>query len=301
MDAAWELASDKSKPLYSRVAGMYAYAQMAKADAIKNLVQLATEEDMKAFALRALSDRKPFLKDVPIEPFLNALKDPSKSVEFAAIIGLGRLGRVEAAAALLQVPVPASFIAPAKGTEGPHATPNSAIVPPHLAVRALLALHAVNACVAAIGTEHSTLALWALRYMHDTTAVQGLIAAYRQTQDAVLKATILSTLGRLYNEEAPYDGTWWWSTRPDTHGPYYKPVTWAGSDSIKAVLVDAWNTSNAAGKQFFARMVAALGREVSGMIASSTVCVCGRKPRTMLAWKAHRRQRRRRRELVALR
>ena len=252
MDAAWELASDKSKPLYSRVAGMYAYAQIAKGDAIKNLVQLATEEDMKAFALRALSDRKPFLKDVPIEPFLNALKDPSKSVEFAGIIGLGRLGRAEAAAALLQIPVPASFVAPAKGTEGPHATPNSAIIPPHLAVRALVALHAVNACVAAIGTEHSTLALWALRYMHDTTAVQGLIAAYRQTQDTLLKATILSTLGRLYNEEAPYDGTWWWGTRPDAHGPYYKPVTWAGSDSIKAVLVDAWKTSNATGKQFFA-------------------------------------------------
>lgn len=252
IDAAWELASDKSKPLYSRVAGMYAYAQIAKGGAIKNLVQLATEEDMKSFALRALSDRKPFLKDVPTESFLNALKDPSKSVEFAGIIGLGRLGRAEAAAALLQIPVPASFVAPAKGTEGPHATPNSAIIPPHLAVRALVALHAVNACVAAIGTEHSTLALWALRYMHDTTAVQGLIAAYRQTHDTLLKATILATLGRLYNEEAPYDGTWWWGTRPDAHGPYYKPITWAGSDSIKAILVDAWKTSNATGKQFFA-------------------------------------------------
>ncbi|MDP4283178.1 MAG: c-type cytochrome [Bacteroidota bacterium] len=251
-DAAWKLASDKSKPLYSRVAGMYAYAQLAKADATNNLVQLAMEEDMKAYALRALADRKPFLKEVPIQPFLNALKDTSKSVEFAGIIGLGRLGRIEAAEALLKIPVPASFVAPAKGTEGPHATPNAAIIPPHLAVRALVALHAVNACVAAIGSEHSTLALWALRYMHDTTAVQGLIAAYRQTQDAALKTKILSTLGRLYNEEAPYDGTWWWSTRPDTHGPYYKPISWAGSDSIKAVLVDAWSKSNAKGKQFFA-------------------------------------------------
>ena len=252
VNAAWKLASNKSEPLYARVAGMYAYAQMAKEDAIKNLVQLAAEEDMKAFALRALTDRKPFLKDVPIEPFLNALKDTSKSVEFAGIIGLGRLSRIQAAEALLQVPVPASFVAPAKGTEGPHATPNPAIIPAHLAVQALLALHAVNACVAAIGTGDSTLALWALRYMHDTTAVQGLIAAYRQTQDATMKAKILATLGRLYNEEAPYDGTWWWSTRPDTHGPYYKPITWAGSDSIKAVLVDAWSKANAAGKQFFA-------------------------------------------------
>ena len=251
-EAAWKLASDKSKALYARVAGMYAYAQLAKVDAIKNLVQLAAEEKMKAFALRALSDRKPFLKDVPIEPFLNALKDTSKSVEFAGIIGLGRLGRVEAAEALLQIPVPSSFAAPAKGTEGPHATPNSAIIPAHLAVKALVALHAVDACVNAIGTEHSALALWALSYMHDTKAVEGLIAAYRQTQDKELKIKILSTLGRLFNEEAPYDGSWWWSTRPDTHGPYYKPITWAGSDSIKAFLVDVWNKSDAAGKQFFA-------------------------------------------------
>ncbi|MEP6948483.1 MAG: hypothetical protein ABI863_04390, partial [Ginsengibacter sp.] len=250
-DAAWELASDKSRPLYSRVAGMYAYAQLGKAGAIKNLLQLATEEDMKAFALRALADRKPLLKDVPIEPFLSALKDTSKSVEFAGIIGLGRLGRIEAAEALLEVPVPASFVAPAKGTEGPHATPNSAIIPAHLAVRALVALHAVDACVTAIGT-HSKIALWALRYMHDTNAVKGLIAACRHTQDTALKAGILSTLGRLYNEEAPYDGTTWWSTRPDTHGPYYKPITWAGSDSIKASLVDAWSKSNTAGRKFFA-------------------------------------------------
>ncbi|MEP7231283.1 MAG: c-type cytochrome, partial [Ginsengibacter sp.] len=252
IEAAWKLTGDKSKPLYSRVAGMYAYAQMAKAGALKNLVQLATEEDMKAYALRALSDRKPFLKNVPIEPFLNALKDSSKSVEFEGIIGLGRLGRIAAAQALLQIPVPASFVAPAKGTEGPHATPNSAIIPPHLAVKALVALNAVDACIAAIGTEHSTLALWALRYMHDIKAVEGLIAAYRNTQDTALKTEIVSTLGRLYNEEAPYDGTWWWSTRPDAHGPYYKPITWAGSDSIKTFLVNVWSKSGTAGKQFFA-------------------------------------------------
>src|SRR6185437_2728974 len=251
-DAAWKLADDKSKPTYARVAGMYAYAQLAKTSAIKNLLQLATQEDMKAFALRALADRKSFLKDVPIEPFLNALKDTSKSVEFAGIIGLGRLGRPEAASALLQIPVPASFVAPAKGTEGPHATPNSAIIPPHLAVGALVALNAVDACVAAIGTEHSTLALWALRYMHDPKAVSGLMAAYRNTQDATLKTEIVSTLGRLYNEETPYDGTWWWSTRPDSHGPYYKPINWAGSDSIKTFLVDVWNKSNPTQKEFFA-------------------------------------------------
>lgn len=251
-EAAWKLTSDKSQPLYTRVAAMYAYTQIAKSEAIKNLLQLATEEPMKAFALRALADRKPLLKDVPVEPFINALKDTSKEVEFAAIIALGRLGRPEAAEALLSIPVPPSFVAPARGTEGPHATPNSAIIPPHLAVKSLVALHAVDACVKAIGTPNSTLALWALRYMHDPKAVEGLMAAYRNSQDQKLKTEILTTLARLYKEEAPYDASWWWGTRPDTHGPYYKPVTWVSSDSIKALLIDEWAKAGASGKQFFA-------------------------------------------------
>ncbi|RNI38910.1 heme-binding protein [Hanamia caeni] len=251
-EAVLKLAMDKGAPVYARVAGMYGYAQMAGEDAVQNLVKLSKEENMKAYALRALTDRKGFLKNVPIEPFLEGLKDTSKSVEFASIISLGRLGRPEAAQALLTIPVPPSFVAPERGTEGPHATPNSAIIPPHLAVRALVALHAVDACVAAIGTENNTLALWALQYMHDPKAVSGLMAAYRNSQEEELKSKILATLGRLYNEEAPYDGTWWWSTRPDSHGPYYKPVTWAGSDSIKNFLMDVWKKSNPAQKEFFA-------------------------------------------------
>jgi putative heme-binding domain-containing protein len=228
------------------------------------LVQLSSEEDIREFSLRALADRKPFLKEVPIEPFISGLKDSSQRVQIASIVGLGRLGRMEAAESLLQVAIPASFVSPPKGQEGPHATPNAGIIPAHVAVQALVHLNAIEACVAAIGSKNSTLALWALRYMHDPKAVDGLITAYRKsqdkelksqilsTQDKELKNQILSTLARLYKMEAPYDGSWWWSTRPDTHGPYYKPITWASSDKIKTLLVEERNKSNAAGKQFFA-------------------------------------------------
>ena len=252
--AAWELATDKSLPLYARVAGMYTYAQAAGKDGIKKLVELSSEETMREFALRALTDRKPFINEVPVEPFISGLKDTSPRVQIAAIIGLGRLGRTEAAEALLQIPVPASFVSPPKGKEGPHATPNTAIIPAHLAVKALVALNAVDACVAAIGSSNSTLALWALRYMHDTKAVEGLIAAYGKSQDETLKTQILTTLGRLYKTEAPYDGSWWWSTRPDTHGPYYKPITWEASDKINTFLIEQWNKSDAGGKDFFATL-----------------------------------------------
>jgi putative heme-binding domain-containing protein len=251
--AAWNLATDKGIPLFARVAAIYTYAQAAGKEGIKNLVELSADEPVKEFALRALADRKPFSAGVPIEPFISGLKDTASSrVQVTSIIGLGRLGRIEAAKALLKVHVPASFVAPPKGTEGPHATPNTEIIPAHLAVKALVQLNAVDDCVAAINSPSSALALWALRYMYDQKAAEGLMAAYHQSRDKELKTKILVTLGRLYNMETPYDGSTWWSTRPDGHGPFYKPTTWAASEMIKSFLEGEWNKSNAAGKQFFA-------------------------------------------------
>lgn len=247
--AAWGITMDKKQPLAIRVAGLFTYAQAAGVGGIENLVKLTADNEVREFALRALADRKSKLSAVPIEPFLTGLKDPSPRVQIAATVGLGRLGRLEAADPLLQVKVPASFAAPVIGTEGPHATPNAAIVPPHIAVRSLVSLHAVDACVKAIGTANSTIALWALRYMHDTKAVTGLINAYQRTDDAALKKQIIITLSRLYKKEADYDGSWWWSTRPDTHGPYYKAITWESSPAIQDFLKTEWGKS--ADKQFF--------------------------------------------------
>ncbi|MCC8425361.1 c-type cytochrome [Mucilaginibacter sp. UR6-11] len=249
--AALKIASDKSLQLYSRVAGLYTYAQTAGETATPALVNFTREATMREFALRALTDRKGYLQNVPDQPFLQGLNDPDLRVRAVSIIGLGRLGNPGVASTLLKTPVPASFVAPAKDVaEGPHATPNSPIVLPHLAVRALLALNAVDACVAAIGTENSTLALWALRYMHDERAVNGLIAAYKQSNDKNLKAQIMVTLSRLYKEEAPYDASWWWGTRPDSHGPYYKAVLWSESPVIERFLKTEWDKSNANGRQF---------------------------------------------------
>ncbi|MGV3587032.1 MAG: DUF7133 domain-containing protein [Adhaeribacter sp.] len=249
---AWQIAADKNQPLEVRVAGIFTYAQAAGESGVKNLTKLTSEADVREFALRALADRKTNLKGVPTEPFIQGLKDQSPRVQVAAIVGLGRLGRPEVAPALLQTKVSANHKAPVRGTEGPHATPNAAIIPAHVAVRALVDLNAVDASVKAINTENSKLALWALRYMHDPKAVDGLIAAYQQAKDENLKKEILTTLSRLYQKEAPYDGSWWWGTRPDTRGPYYKPITWEASPKIQKLLKDEWQKADETGKQFFA-------------------------------------------------
>ncbi|WP_460921045.1 DUF7133 domain-containing protein [Pontibacter brevis] len=261
--AAWKVASDKKLPVYARIAGMYAYAQIAGETGVANLVKLSRENEMKEYALRALSDRKPYLKDVPVAPFIEGLNSSSERIKAAAIVGLGRLGRPEVAPALLQVDVPASLAAPAKGTEGPHATPNAAVVPAHLAVQALVALNAVDASLNAVGTENSRMVLWALRYMHDPEAVDGLITAYQKTNDEKLKSEILTTLSRLYKKEAPYDGSWWWSTRPDTHGPYYKGIVWEASPAIEKFLREEQGKANDNGKQFFADLNARHRMEIA--------------------------------------
>lgn len=247
----WNIAMNKNLPLEVRVAGIFSYAQIAGEAGIDNLVKLTEDHTVREFALRALSDRKKRVEDIPIEPFLQGLKDPLERVQIAAITGLGRLGRKEAAKELLGIKVPASLHIPGKDSIGAHATPNPDIIPAHLAVKALVELNAVDATIDAVGSEHSRLALWTLRYMHDPKVVDGLIAAYKETEDEELKNEIISTISRLYKKEAPYDGSWWWGTRPDTEGPYYKGIVWDSSPKIKDFLEKEWEKAPEKEKPFF--------------------------------------------------
>ena len=271
VNALWKIAEDKTLPLQTRVAGIFGFAQVATENDITNFSSLISDDLVREFVLRALADRKDRLKNIPLAPFIDGLTDPSERVQVAAAVGLGRLGRVETAEALLRVKIDGPFEAPLKGTEGPHATPNSQVVPAHVAVRSLVNLHAVDACLNAVDGENSDLALWALRYMHDSKAVDGLIDAYQSANDKRLKTQILTTLSRLYQKEAPYDGTWWWSTRPDTHGPYYKTIKWEASDKIKAFLSEVRADGNADEKQFFADLNGKLRMGISGFGGEETV------------------------------
>ncbi|WBL41607.1 c-type cytochrome [Algoriphagus halophytocola] len=276
--AALSIASDKALPLEARVAGIYTYAQATCQAGNEELLKLSEEEAIREFALRAMADRKTCLQGAPLEPFIEGVTDPNDRVKAAAIVALGRIGNADAAEELLKVKVPESFKQPEKDTEGPHATPNSDIILPHIAMQSLVKLNAVEAAVEAIGGENSKLALWTLRYKHDPKAVDGLIGAYESTDELELKAEILSTLSRLYKKEAPYDGSWWWGTRPDTHGPYYKAIDWEESEKIKSFLVQEWQSyEDPMKKQFFAELnernrmdIPEFGNEGSNLVINET-------------------------------
>lgn len=250
-EATWNIAENKQLPLDIRVAGIFTYAQIAGEKGIEHLVKLTNDRAVKEFALRALADRKRYIDQVPVDPFLSALDSPSDRIKIAAIVGLGRLGCRQAVPDLLNIPVPPSFQAPEVGTEGPHATPNPEKIPAHVAVKALVEIGANQALLDAVEADQNPLALWALRYIHDPLVPERLIAIYNKSEDLEFKNQILHNLARIYHKEAPYDGSWWWSTRPDTHGPYYKAIEWEGTATIRDFLIDEWKKHTPADKESF--------------------------------------------------
>ena len=140
-------------------------------------------------------------------------------------------------------------------TEGPHGEPNTPIVIPHLAVQALRKIDNAAPVLAAIDGPAQNGAIWALRRMHNADGVDGLIAKLEKATDPALKTKLMDALARLYSKEAPYDGSWWWSTKPDPHGPYYKVATWEKSEDIATAFNKAVENASDTEKALY-RMIA---------------------------------------------
>ena len=149
--------------------------------------------------------------------------------------------------------------------EGPHATPNAASILPHAARHALVALEAGPACVDAIGTPNQSGALMALRYMHTPEAVDALIKRFEETLESDTRQRIARSLVRLANLEKPYQGDTWWSTRPDTRGPYYYPTAWEKTEAITKSLVQAAKQGDAATRFVIAELAKKDRVEIPGL------------------------------------
>ncbi len=252
--SVWKLVENSSLGKAQRVAALYTYAQLADKAGIDRLVEATQDTSLQEFALRALADRKGWAGAVPAEPFLAALQSDNPRIQAVATIGVGRLGIRQAIGQLLATQVPVSFKAPALGTEGPHATPNAEIIIPHLSVKALVALDAVAECIDALNSGQADMALWAMRYFHDDRVVNALIGSYDRTDDAAYRRKVINTLARIYYREPAYDASWWWGTRPDTHGPYYRTEEWTSTPAIRGFLVAQWEAADKGDKTLYSAL-----------------------------------------------
>ncbi|MFT5495845.1 MAG: putative heme-binding domain-containing protein [Kiritimatiellia bacterium] len=257
-----DLAMNQQLPLEGRVAAIFTLKQQCGRHATHHLVQIAEQDAVREWALRALTDRKGEFEGVPVTLLVKSLNDPNPRVRAAAIIGIGRLGELAGAQALVPLttytgtaPLPPAPAPPAINKKGKASKPgnvktppfDSARVLPHLAVKALAALDAWEVCVASLNGPHRDGALLALSHMHNERAVGALIKAFDKTSDLDTRKAILVALMRLYHQEKAYTDGSWWGTRPDTRGPYYHPVIWSASAPIEATIRKAAKDPNLLG------------------------------------------------------
>jgi putative membrane-bound dehydrogenase-like protein len=231
------LASDASATKESRVAAIFTLKQLDGKESHPVLLKLTADPAVRQFAMRALTDRKTELDGLDPKPFLAALADESLAIRGQALISLGRLGDASVAKSILPLTSrPAGSTMPTKRPLQDQPDPDRVV--PHLAVRALVALNAIDACVESLDGPNWRGVLWAMRYMHDEKAVDGLIKKLGSVRSPELRRGIFSTLIRLYHREADYKGSWW-GIRPDSTGPYYDRVEWAMSKRIGSVITAA--------------------------------------------------------------
>ncbi len=274
--ALTSLASNSAIPLEARAAAVFTLKELGGPEARPALLKLAEPGAVREFALRALTDRLKDCAGLDPRPFAAALGDESPRVRAQALISLGRLGDGSAAKEILPL------TARANGSKMPtlqpvQNQPDPDRVVPHLAVRALVALNAIDACLEGLEGPHAEGALWALRSLHHPQAVEGLIKKLGSVRTTELRREILVTLIRLYHREADYTGSWW-GIRPDSTGPYYDRVEWEMSRRIGAVVtaavLDADNETSAFLKAELARHQVSL----AGVPLSTTAVALNEKP-----------------------
>lgn len=276
-----KLAVDANKPVYGRVAAIYTLKQLAGADANAALLKLLDDPSIRQFALRALTDRKGELNELPLEPFIAAIKDENPRVRAQALISLGRIGKAEAGEAIVPLTVRETDYPEPTG-EPLYKQPDPGRVIPHLAVRALQSCNAVDACLKSLEGPYSDGALWALKYMHNEAAVSGLMSKLSQVRNSTVRQEILTTLIRLYFREGDYTGGWW-GTRPDRTGPYYDRKTWEQSERIAATVKEFLNQADAKTVELAAVQLGRHKVEIAGLPTAAMAAARKEEPQAPIA------------------
>ncbi len=229
------LALDPKQPLYARVAAIFTFKQLYGKSGTPYLAKLTADPLVREFALRAMTDRRGELEGVPLEPYLAGLKDEDPRVRLQALVGLARLEAKQAAPAILA----AAAEWPRDDSEAPQGAHHRL---PHTAVKALVEIGNVDACLRALGDpRQSWYALRALQEIHGEAVVEGLVRAADSATDPDLLEGTVGALARLYHVEKEWDRKSWWETRPDDRGPYFEPIEWKGTPQVKQAIERAFS------------------------------------------------------------
>jgi putative membrane-bound dehydrogenase-like protein len=213
---------NKQLPLYGRVAQLFTLVQLMGAPSHSVISEWMDDADLREFILRALVDRDSQLQGVNPRLFADSLNDLNPRVRVQAALGLGRLRDPSFNAQLVPLTADKQWLVR------------------HAAQQALRLLGGTDACIAAIGSTAKPKliagALMVLRSEHDhktVIAMENLLARDNRT---IVKREAITTLSRLYQVEATWDGSWW-NTRPDTRGPNYKSARWEESAAVAQMMI----------------------------------------------------------------
>ena len=251
INAARKIVDDRRERTATRVALLYALAELGEGESFQPLLD---DPQLCPHVIRVYVDRVREKKNVPYQRILATLDTTQPATTAQAIISVGRAARAKVASkktrpvrlsaqtsigdvAARLLPLTSYGKLTQKGDAWRSAAPGRVI--PHLAVKALVDMNAIDECIAALGGPHRAGALWALKSMHDKRTIDGLFKVLSTARDEELRRKVWTTLIRLYHREGDFvdgESPKWWGTRPDTTGPYYHRVKWSESDRIAAAI-----------------------------------------------------------------
>jgi putative membrane-bound dehydrogenase-like protein len=219
-DAALKQVISSSGALFARVAALNTLTQLMGTSSHTILIKAAEDPALREFALRALADRDRV--GGGREMFLRYLHDPDARVRVQAAIAIGKLADASLCGDLLPL------------------TADKDVMVRQAAMQSIRQLNNPAAAIAALSNatpiDIVNGALRTLRSMHHPAVVSAMKSFMQQERRQPARREAIKTLGRLYHVESPYDGGWW-MTRPDTRGPYYKPVAWQKSGDVADILI----------------------------------------------------------------
>ena len=229
-----EAAANPTYELYGRVAVLFTIAQLDEIDPTQALLRLGQDSSLREYALRALADEPSVNAVIPDQPLAAALNDPNPRVRLQSLIALARLGKTAHVMPMLQLARdPAGTPGPPEGfAKGHYAIP-------HTAVKAVAHLGDAKACAAALHAD-ATLAPQVFRCLQQIHTAESVDVLASLLENESHRLAALSALFRLYHQDKHWDGTGWWSTRPDDRGPYFDPITWEQSPRIRSLIEEVF-------------------------------------------------------------